>query len=154
MKSVQDPAEFSSGTAMWAQEQLSGASRWPGPSMDQEMGRNVDSRILSRDCARSGPRLVQCRDHMWPHICLLILNMRRTNLGLRWNLGVGSGVLFRGFKKHRIQLGSIQGHRSALRSVVGVMHKGRTQPDSVHGPRGGPRNIYRKLGQQMYEGEC
>ena len=54
--------------------------------MDQEMGRNVDSRILSRACARSGPRLVQCRDHMWPHICLLILNMHRTNLGLQWNL--------------------------------------------------------------------
>ena len=68
--------------------------------------------------------------------------------------GVASGVLFRGFKKRRIQLGSIQGHRSALRSVVGVMHNGRTQPDSVHGLRGGPRNIYRKLGQQMYYGEC
>ena len=40
---------------------------------------------LSRACASTGPHLVQCRDHMWPHICLLILNMRRTNLGLRWN---------------------------------------------------------------------
>ena len=68
--------------------------------------------------------------------------------------GVGSGVLFRGFKKRRIRLGSIQGHRSALKSVVGVMQKSRTQPDSVHGPRGGPRSIYQKLGQQMYNGEC
>ena len=42
-------------------------------------------KYLSRACASTGPRLVQCRDHMWPHICLLILNMRRTNLGLRWN---------------------------------------------------------------------
>ena len=67
---------------------------------------------------------------------------------------VGSGVLFRGFKKRRIRLGSIQGHRSALRRVIGVMQKSRTQPDSVHGPRGGPRSIYRKLGQQMYNGEC
>ena len=67
---------------------------------------------------------------------------------------VGSGVLFRGFKKRRIRLGSIQGHRSALKSVVGVMQKSRTQPDSVHGPRGGPRSIYQKLGQQMYNGEC
>ena len=139
MEPVQHPAEFSSENALWAQEQLSGASRWPGPSMDQEMGRNVDSRILSRACARSGPRLVQCRDHMWPHICLLGWNKCRTNLGQRRNLDVGSGVLFRGLKKRRIQLGSFQGHRCALRSVVGVMHKGRTQPDSVQRPRSGPR---------------
>ena len=58
---------------------------------------------------------------MWPHTCLSGQN----------NLDVGSGVFFRGLNKHRIQLGSIQGNRCALRSGVGVMHKGRTQPDSV-----------------------
>ena len=68
---------------------------------------------LSRACASTGPRLVQCRDHMWPHVCLLGLNKRKSNLGQRRNLDVGSGVLFRGLKMRRIQLGSNEGHRYA-----------------------------------------
>ena len=126
----QDPVSISRGTDMWAPE------------------------YLSRACASTGPCLIHGRDHMWPHICLLGWNKCRTNLGQRRNLDVGSGVLFRGLKKRRIQLGSFQGHRCALRSVVGVMHKGRTQPDLVQGPRGGPRSIYRKLRQGICDGEC
>lgn len=56
--------------------------------------------------------------------------------------------------KLRIQLGSVEGHRCALESVVRVIHEGRTQPDSIHRPRGGARNIFQKLGQQMCAGEC
>ena len=67
---------------------------------------------------------------------------------------VSSGVFFRGLNKCRVQLGSVQGHRLALRSVVGILHKGSTQPDSVNGPRGGLRSIFRKLGQQMCSEEC
>ena len=67
---------------------------------------------------------------------------------------MGSGVLFRILNKLRIQLGSVEGHRCALESVVRVIHEGRTQPDSIHRPRGGARNIFQKLGQQMCAGEC
>ena len=67
---------------------------------------------------------------------------------------VGSGIVFRGLSKHRVQLCSAQYQRYALRGVVDVMHKGGTQPDSVHRPGGGARNIFRKLGQQMCAGEC
>ena len=61
---------------------------------------------------------------------------------------------FQVVNKWRIQLSSVQGHRCVLRSVVGVMHKGRTQPDSVHRPRSGPRRIFWKLEQQMCTGQC
>ena len=40
------------------------------------------------------------------------------------------------------------------KECVGVMHKGRTQPESVNRPRVGPRSIFRKLGQQMCTEEC
>ena len=82
------------------------------------------------------------------------VNKCKTSLGQRRELDVDSGVVFRGLNKHRIQLGSIQGHRSALRSVVCVLYKGRFQPDSVHGPRPGPRNIFRQFQQQMCVEEC
>ena len=82
------------------------------------------------------------------------LNKHRTSLGQRRDLDVGSVVVFRGLKKHRFQLGSIQGHIYAVRSVLRVLPKGRTHPDSVHGPRGGPRSIFRKPGQQMCAEDC
>ena len=67
---------------------------------------------------------------------------------------VGSGIVFRGLSKRRVQLCSAQCPRYAPRGVVGVMHKGRTQPDSVHGPRSGPRSTYSKPEEQMYAKEC
>ena len=67
---------------------------------------------------------------------------------------VGSGIVFRGLSKRRVQLCSAQCPRYAPRGVVGVMHKGRTQPDSVHRPRSGPRRIFWKLEQQMCTGQC
>ena len=108
---------------------------------------------LSSACESTGPSLVQCRESTWPYGCLSCLNKRRTSLDQRRELGVGSGVIFRDLNKHRIQLGSIQGHRCALKNVVGVMHKGRTQPDSVHVPRHEPRSVFWKL-EQMCAGEC
>ena len=108
---------------------------------------------LSRACASIGPSFFQCRDHMLPHACLLGLNKRKTSLGQRGDINMGLGVVFRGLNKRRIQRGSFQGHSCALRSVLGVMHNGRTQPDSVYGLRSGPRSIYWKLEQQMSDGE-
>ena len=66
---------------------------------------------------------------------------------------MGSEVIFRALNKWRIQLGSVQGHRCTLRNAASVMHKGRTKPDAVHGPRGGPRSIDQKL-KQICAGEC
>ena len=73
-----------------------------------------------------------------PTVCELTtvspdLNKCKTSLGQRRELDVDSGVFFRGLNKHRIQLGSIQGNRCALRSGVGVMHKGRTHLSSKAG---------------------
>ena len=82
------------------------------------------------------------------------VNKRKTSLGQQRELDVDSGVVFRGLNNRRIQLCYIQGYRSALRSVVCVLYKGRSQPDSVHGPRPGPRNIFRKFQQQMCAEEC
>ena len=114
----------------------------------------MGSGIFVEGLSCTGGSLVQCRDLMWAHTCLLGLNKWRTNLGEQRDLDVDSGGLFRGLNKRRIQLGSVQGHRCALRSVVGVMQKGRTQPDSVHRARGGPRSIFREFGQQMCTEKC
>ena len=89
-----------------------------------------------------------------PTVCELTtvspdLNKCKTSLGQRRELDVDSGVVFRGLNKHRIQLGSIQGHRCAVRSIVGILHKGSTQPDSLHGPRDGPRSIF-----QSFDNRC
>ena len=65
----------------------------------------------------------------------------------------GLSSCLQGLEELQNLLGSFQGNRCALRSVVGVMHKGRAQPDSVHGPRGGARSVYQKLEQQMCAGE-
>ena len=57
----------------------------------------------------------------------------------------GLSSCLQGLEELQNLLGSFQGNRCALRSVVGVMHKGRAQPDSVHRPRDGPKSIYWKL---------
>ena len=98
-------------------------------------------------------QLGSVQGQMRPHACLSCLNKRSISIGQRKDLDLGSGVIFRGFNKRRIQFGSVQGHRCALRNVVGVMNKGRTQRDSVHGTRGGSRSISWKLEQQMCTGE-
>ena len=105
----------------------------------------MGSGIFVEGCSSTGPRLVPCRDHMLPHAFLWGLNKRRTSLRQGRNLNVGSAVVYRALKKCKLQLGSFQGNRCALRSIVGVMHKGRAQPDSVHRPRDGPKSIYWKL---------
>ena len=58
---------------------------------------------------------------------------------------VGSGIVFRGLSKHRVQLCSAQYQRYALRGVVDVMHMGRTQPDSVNGIEVGPGILSQSL---------
>ena len=122
--------------------------------MDQERDRNVGSEIFVKGLCQYRASLGSVQGPYVASHMSLDSEHAQDQPGSVMEAGVGSGVLFRGFKKRRIRLGSIQGHRSALKSVVGVMQKSRTQPDSVHGPRGGPRSIYQKLGQQMYNGEC
>ena len=103
----QDPVWISKGTKMWAPE------------------------YLSRACASTGPTLVRCRDHVGSWVSLGVW----TSAGQAWfseeTPDVSSGIFFRGLNKCRVQLGSVQGHRLALRSVVGILHKGSTQPDSA-----------------------
>ena len=41
-----------------------------------------------------------------------------------------------------------------LRSVVGVSYKGRTQPDSANGPRGGLWTMCQKHGPQICAEDC
>ena len=48
------------------------------------------------------------------------LNKHKISLGQRRDLDVGSGVVSRGMNKRRIQLGSVKGHRGALRSAEGI----------------------------------
>ena len=105
----------------------------------------MGSGIFVEGLSSTDGSLVQCRDLMWAHTCLLGLNKWRTNLDEQWDLDVGSEGLYRGLNKLRIQLVSIQGHRCALRSVVGVMQKGRTQPNSERRARVGPGVFFGSL---------
>ena len=114
----------------------------------------MGSGIFVKDMCKYRAQLGSMQGQMWPHACLSCLNKRSISTGQQKDLDLGSGVVFRGFNKRRIQFGSIQGHRCALRNVVAVMNKGGTQCDSVHGRRGGPRSIFWKLEQQMCTGEC
>ena len=85
---------------------------------------------VPRHLKSAGPAWVNEGTQMW---ALESFSGAQTNAGSSW-------VAFRG--------------RGAVGSVVGVLHKGRTQPDSVNGPRDGPRSIFRKLGEQMDAEEC
>ena len=111
----------------------------------------MGSGIFLEGSCKYRAHLVQCRDRIWVHACLSDLNKCKTSLGQQRDLDMASGVFFRGLNTYRIHLDSIQGHRGELTSVVVVLDKNRTHPDSVHRPRGGPRSIFWKLEQMCAE---